>query len=201
MQSVKPQHLNPRLFLAIAVPTELETQIETATRRVRKDFGEREIEARWIPKENWHVTLVFIGESPLKDGITEAARRVAARSAPFHLDIRGFGAFPEESSARVIWAGVQKARALLNLQGELEEELRGLGLTLEDREYQPHLSLARLRNPKRVREFIDSFRKKDFGKINVGELVLYQSILAAPFPRYEPLERFALSGAAPSLTE
>ena len=196
MHSVKLPPRSLRLFLAISIPSSLESSIDSSARRVRKDLAEREIEARWIPKENWHVTLVFIGESDRMDDIAKMTARVTERVSPFSLDIRGIGAFPEESSARVIWAGVQKARALVELQGELGQELRSLGIILEDREYKPHLSLARLRNPKRVREFIDSFRKKDFGTINVQEVVLYQSITVAPFPRYIPLQRFALNGSS-----
>ncbi|HUN45346.1 MAG TPA: RNA 2',3'-cyclic phosphodiesterase, partial [Stellaceae bacterium] len=47
----------------------------------------------------------------------------------------------------MLWVGVEKSQALLQLQGKVENALQRAGIPPEGRRYSPHVSLARLRQP------------------------------------------------------
>jgi len=183
-----------RLFIGIGFESELATQVETWMKKLRKTADKKELDPKWTPKENLHVTLVFLGntETEARPRIEEALARVAERRAAFALKIRNVGAFPSIEQARVLWLGVQKSQALLDLQSDLEAEL---GLAMSE-DYMPHMTIARLRNPKGCRDLLSPFAHADFGRQEVREVILYQSIQAGAFPVYKPLHRFELRGQA-----
>jgi 2'-5' RNA ligase len=110
--------------------------------------------ARWIDVENYHITLSFIGD------IDDAAARDAAealdgiRRPAFSVEIEGLDAFggarPKSVHARVV-----QSPPLMELQSSQERLLRRLGLRIENRQYTPHLTLARLRGEATARATAD----------------------------------------------
>jgi 2'-5' RNA ligase len=97
----------------------------------------------------------------------------------------------------VLWVGVSKATRLRALQEDLEETLESIGWPSEEREFTPHLTLARIKSLKRVHAFMDivsGHRSWDVGPWPIDEMVLYQSTLKPQGAIYTPLERFGLSG-------
>ena len=102
---------------------------------------------RWVPPENMHLTLKFLGETDpaLLPGIAAALKRTAASVAGYGYRLKGLGVFPNLSRPRVIWAGLQEGRLETEaLFSRLEEELAPLGVAREGRQYFPHLSLGRI---------------------------------------------------------
>lgn len=181
-----------RLFLALAVPPAVAENLARVSRRLKKDFGEREISFRFSPPENFHVTLVFLGNTDRIEAVAAAAKAAATQISPFDIEVRGIGAFPDLRSARVIWAGVPRTKEIVAAKLRVEESLAPLGFSPEAREFHPHLTLARTRNVHSVEHSIDSFRRTDFGEIQVSEIVLYESVPKIPYPEYRPLERIPL---------
>ncbi len=185
-----------RLFIGIGFSEKLTTALEPWIRKLRKTADHKETHLKWVPRENYHVTLVFLGNTP-KSAISEISEKmnlVAARHSKFQLKIREVGAFPSPAQARVITVGVQRSQAILDLQSDLENELQVPG----DREYAPHLTLARLKNPKSCRDLLSPFQHLDLGKQEVFEITLFESILAGPFPVYRKLFTAPLSQPSPS---
>jgi RNA 2',3'-cyclic 3'-phosphodiesterase len=93
------------------------------------------------PPEKIHLTLAFLGEIPAErcPELIGAAREI--RGAPFTLKLDRVGSFRR---ARVAWAGTSEApRALVDLQAALAARLASRGFGLEEREFAPHLTLAR----------------------------------------------------------
>ncbi len=134
-----------RSFIAIELPEEVKQGLEKlqgALKSPRLNF------VRWVPAENIHVTLKFLGNiSPVQiNGIVDVMREVSLRAEPFELEVGGIGAFPSLRSPRVLWVGlggdIEKLQAL---QASLEEKLDRLDLTKESRSFTPHLTIARLR--------------------------------------------------------
>lgn len=153
------------------------------------------MEARWTPAENFHVTLVFLGSTPDEKipGLAEKIKEVADLHAPFKLKISGTGAFPDEFKTRVLWFGVQNSKSLRSLQEHLAEALN----SREEAEYIPHMTFARLRNPGTTRDLQSPFIRKDLGKVDVTEVVLYESIIKTPYTFYKEVARIPLLGTAP----
>jgi len=126
-----------RLFIAIDLPDEHKSRIATICSGLPG--------TRWIPEEQIHLTLRFIGEV---DGasygrITEALSEV--RAEPLELKVRGIGHFPPRRSPRVLWLGLDKSEPLIQLRFRIETKLQQSGLAPEGRKFSPHITIARFK--------------------------------------------------------
>ena len=89
-----------RLFTAIPLPEALRRRLSMLTRGLR--------EVRWVPEENLHLTLCFIGEVPtarLPD-VVEAVQQV--RGAAFSLHLAGCGHFESRGRPRAMGCSAWK---------------------------------------------------------------------------------------------
>ncbi len=176
-----------RLFVAIGFSEKFRQSVDVWTKKIRKTADHKEIHLKWTPPDNYHVTLAFLGDTLISDipKIQEQIHEVAQKHTPFHLKIRGISGFPTVSQARVLYLGVQRSQAILDLQSAMEQAL--LPPEKVDHEYSPHLTIARLRNPKSCRDLLSPFEHIDLGKQEVTSVALYQSILSNGFPVYEKI--------------
>jgi 2'-5' RNA ligase len=129
-----------RLFVGIEFPPELRLQLSL----LQSGVGG----ARWVDPGNFHLTLRFIGEVDEGEAadIDEALLRLKARR--FTLQLAGVGLFGN-GKPRQLWVGVEREPALATLQGKIEQALMRIGLPPEQRKFSPHVTLARLREPRR----------------------------------------------------
>ena len=131
---------NKRLFFALWPDAR---QRERLTSFVTPEA--RHIEGRRVPRENWHVTLAFIGAFP--EAKTDA---LLARSAELHVEpVRlRFDRIEYWARARIAClAPLTIPAALERLVAALNELLTEFGHRPEDRQYRPHLTLARAARP------------------------------------------------------
>ena len=128
-----------RLFVGIAFPPELKLHLSLLCSGIAG--------ARWIDPGNFHLTLRFIGEvgEDIAADLDEALLRLKARR--FTLSLAGVGVFGGDK-LRTLWVGVEREPALATLQSKIEQALIRTGLPPEPRKYAPHVTLARLREPK-----------------------------------------------------
>lgn len=127
-----------RLFVAVDLPWDLKQRLALLAGGVPG--------ARWVPPENLHISLRFIGEvSPVQ--AEEIDHALAAVRAPrFSLSLAGVGLFEKSSRGGVLWVGVERNPALDHLQAKIETALQRAGLERERRRFAPHVTLARLGN-------------------------------------------------------
>ncbi len=162
-----------RLFVSIELPAWVRAEMT----RMQCDVPG----ARWMPVEQLHLTLSFIGEV---DGL---ARRDAedaldeVEAARFDLELAGVGHFPPRGQPRVLWVGACRSPALLELHERVERALGRAGLPREARNFHPHVTLARLRDtPARaVAAFVMQHNLFRAGPIPVDAFHLYSSRLGA----------------------
>lgn len=181
-----------RVFAGIGFGEALGRDFAPWMKKLRKTADQKEIALKWTPVENYHVTLFFLGETPEEEIPALAAKlETAAGSFPvFELKLRGLDALPGIEHARVLYLDVQRSQTLVELQAAVAAALAG-GVRDGD-DYVPHLTVARLRNPKGVRDLLSPFRHVDLGRQAVTEVVLYESIQTGPYSVYQPLHRVPL---------
>ncbi|MBL0374652.1 RNA 2',3'-cyclic phosphodiesterase [Rhizobium sp. KVB221] len=127
----------PRLFTALEIPQSAALSLSLLRGGVPG--------ARWIDRENFHITLRFIGDVDHRtaDEVIEAFDRV--RRQQFELSLSGTGFFGSKKP-HSIWAGVRQTPALMALQADQERICQRMGLPAEPRKFTPHVTLARLKN-------------------------------------------------------
>lgn len=179
-----------RLFIGLDFGENVTEPIQRAIRKMKTTFDQREIAAKWSQLQDLHITLVFIGERPDEDvdKIKGDVEKLVTHHKAFDLKLSGMGAFPDAQSARVLWLGVQKRQELLDLQSELEGAL----LSTSGEDYIPHVTVAKIRNLKSVRNIISPFLRQRWGQFHVGHVVLFESIQQGPYTSYKPLAKFKL---------
>lgn len=153
---------------------------------------------RWVPRDNLHVTLKFIGPcQPEKIPDLSEWMRKAAKNLPIELDIRGLGGFPSSASARVIWVGsVGPPGAVEKVYNVLDKGARECGFGREKRAYRPHVTIGRARkSPVRLPPGdIERLGSEPGVLMRVGEIVLYQSILSSAGAEYIVIDRAGPDG-------
>jgi len=129
----------PRLFTALEIPRDAAMSLSLLRGGLPG--------ARWVDVENYHITLRFIGDidGPTADELVSAFDRIDRQS--FSLSLSGIGSFGSKKP-HSIWAGVSPSNELKALQAEIERICQRLGLAPDPRRFAPHVTLARLRNPR-----------------------------------------------------
>src|SRR5215216_1819930 len=134
-----------RLFLAVCLPQDVQHLVaeEIAT------FEAEGWPVRWVQPETSHLTLHFLGETERERAelIRLALPDVVAAHTPFDLRTAALGVFPNFRRPRVLWLGLHgPVHRLQTLHQDIGRALQGLGFSIGDEPYHPHITLGRVRN-------------------------------------------------------
>jgi 2'-5' RNA ligase len=129
----------PRLFTALEVPADIGAQLSFLRGGLPG--------ARWVDAENYHVTLRFLGDVDDRTANEAALLLDGIAREPLNISIGELDAFGGDRPRSII-AKVKPSAELLELQAEMERNMRRVGLPPESRKYTPHVTLARLRDVK-----------------------------------------------------
>ncbi len=175
----------------------------------------------WTRPGNWHLTLKFLGDiqeqriKPLMEALGEGLS--GERTCPaFALRGRGAGFFPDPRRPRVFWVGLGKGmEQARELATRVESTCAGLGFAREERTFRPHLTVARIKPPRKDRhgmarrgsretchssaspwvDILRSVGEISWPEVTVDRMVLWESRLSAEGPNYRPLAEWRLLGA------
>jgi len=181
-----------RLFVGLDLPYEMRRNLELLL-HLLKPLAR----IQWSALENLHLTTKFIGEFPearleeLKSALAAVPRPCALRIA-----IRGLGWFPDADRPRVFVAGIHAPPELAALARDTALACEALGIAHEEKEFRPHLTLARIRRPEpltALKTEISRLPSVEFGVFQAESFHLYRSQLQPGGSIYTKLASFPLA--------
>ena len=153
----------------------------------------RLIDGRAIPRDNWHLTLRFLGWATDAQ-LDRIVHDVDAADLPARFRIRfgGLGAFPKARRATVVWLAVAAGNEGLGRLAEVSEDAAtAAGFKPEDRPYHAHLTLSRVRPPVDVTDRIAAFPAFDVA-MPVTAVTLFESVLGRGGASYTAIDTVPL---------
>ena len=125
-----------RLFIAINFTDEIKDHLSETVARLE----ESSLSGNFTPRENLHMTLVFLGEvRDMMPAIHVMDRHLDKKT---ELTVSGLGSFRREQGD-IYWAGVKENPMLKKYYRKLCAALKKEGFRIEDRQFRPHITLGR----------------------------------------------------------
>lgn len=185
-----------RLFWAVNLPAPLKAKLASLQEKLKQTNAD----AKWVEEQNLHLTLQFLGDVDAQKtaSLTGNMQNVLDGFPAFRLLLGGLGFFPNARRPRVFWAGITgDLPSLKRLHEQVQKANLLSGFPAEEREFSPHLTLARLRSNrglsallKAVEELGDS--AADLGELSVTSVDLMKSELSRRGPTYTVLAAIKL---------
>ena len=181
-----------RAFVAIDLPGDVLDALVAFQREVSAVGGD----LKPVERENLHFTVKFLGEIGEAQAAEALSRLAKLDLKGGKVEIRGAGAFPTPGKPRVVWAGVagEHERVVASVAKEVVDALAGIG-ERDERPFRAHITIARVRSPRNVRELGEVLRANSgrlFGVAELKELKLKSSKLTPAGPVYGDVGVFPL---------
>lgn len=180
-----------RLFVGLPLPESCRTALA--------NIGGGLPGARWIPAENYHITLRFIGEVEEPDAELIAESLARLRFPAVTVRIAGLALGGDAHRARTLSAEVERYPELVELQQRVEGLVFGSGILQppENRRFRPHVTLARFSGvrPEKLQEFLGAHALIACTPFVADRVVLYSSVLGRQGSRYTEEVTYPLGDA------
>lgn len=167
-----------RLFVAVNLSLATTRKIADVVSRLQRS-GDKELRVAWVPPQNLHVTLKFLGwtHAETLDAVRDRVEEQTKGRKGFDLGAKGVGAFPNTRNARVVWVGVQDPSGTLGrLAKDIEAAMTKLGFEAEGRAYHPHVTIGRVKEGKSVENLVAPYLETDFGSSLIRDVIIYESL-------------------------
>jgi 2'-5' RNA ligase len=193
---MSPAEESWRLFIAIELPLRVRRTLSDHILHLREAVPE--VSASWAHEENLHLTVKFLGDTELTrvEALSQAIQLAANTVDPFEINIESRGAFPPKGQPRVLWIGVEDPSGqLASLHRKLEDECARAGFARARRPFRPHLTIARIRNPRGTRGLLQVHKEMslDGQTFRASQLLLIRSELRSEGSRHTAIERYPFS--------
>jgi len=191
-----------RLFVALKIPEAVRKNLA----EVRQRFTTPQSRMRWVPSENFHVTLKFIGEvtQGKVQAVSKGLREVRTPSL-VEVVFRGLGWYWNAKGFGILLATIDPSDSLTTLAKKIGRRLEPLGVAPETHEYRPHLTLARckafehrLRSaiPQDLISMANEYQGHLFGSVSAQSFDLIESELDEDGSKYRTIDTFPFAGMA-----
>ena len=183
-----------RVFIAATLDKKIQDNIRDFQTKMKLETVRYKRQINWIFPDECHITLAFIGEVPDDDipNICDVVDTVVAKAAPFRIKAEGVRAFGR--TPRVIWAAIKDgAEPLGELHTKLTEALEPAGFYKEKLRFSPHITLARITDPKAgkyMKDIAVTLNSYPFGVMALRSIDLYKSVLGKYGAIYTHLAQF-----------
>lgn len=175
-----------RLFVAAILPESLKHKLQQQLMAFEHPH------VRFIPLQNLHLTLYFIGNVPTQqlESIKLILKETARHYQPFTLHFAQTEPGPKPRNPRLVWARFEPDATFEQLSRELTEQLSAE--TPSRQKAVPHITLARFRKDKPAPNDLPVVSSEHPLDLHVNGIALWQSELASPHPVYTVLDAYPL---------
>ena len=179
-----------RTFLALEFPQTVNNKLSAYSELISGNYKLQQI--RWLPKENYHLTLVFLGNvdyALINTLQLKLEQKLSSKQAvPFRFS--EITPFPFFGTPKIIAAMLEHSVELMQLQQNTAKCVHAIGLSLERRRFAPHVTLGRLKS--RSRKSIEFQPQKIILEGVSEKVVIFQSELAPKGAFYTSLGEISL---------
>jgi len=191
-----------RSFLALNIDLHSVRSINKEQRILRDKCEEAGITVKWVPPQNMHLTMRFLGEltEPMIRAVKDTIEKVTRSFPPFEMETSGLGVFPDTRNPRVIWAGIHSDGSQLDrLYAALSKVLEETGFKTDNKPFKSHVTIGRIKGDDAgaVIGCLEESDKVVFGHSKIRDIVCYRSTLHATGADYHLLWSLPLLGRAP----
>ena len=186
-----------RLFVGIRVSVSTANQLSQAAETLARRARDSGVELKWVAPANYHVTLKFLGWTRVDSvaAVRDAIEQAVTGVSRFSFRTSRLGAFGSLDKANVLWAGCENHDALTDLAKRIDAATEPLGFTPEKRAFHAHVTLARLRETRAIRDVVLPLAEQMFGDTRVDGVTLFESQTKPSGSVYHELHRIAFKPA------
>jgi len=192
-----------RTFLAFEIPPKVKEHLLDLRERFLTNYR------RQLPREkgdsfimtkdrHLHVTLLFLGDTTLKDvEVLQAQFAAIIKKRPvLPVELTETGIFPHAGNPRVLWVGLTDPDGVLRrMAWALSKRAREHGFEVSRRKFTPHITMGRVKQLAPGTPLAHLWLTSEVIPMNfeIKEIVWFQSFLEPTGARHEPLVRFPLT--------
>jgi 2'-5' RNA ligase len=179
-----------RLFIGIKLSDLLKKEIA----RVCESLKKFNSDVKWVEIENIHLTLKFLGEVKEEELVNlDCIKEISQKNLPFIYEIQGIGGFPNIKHPRVIWIGINNGKEkIIEICKSLDEILCKVGFKKEEKGFNPHITIGRIRSNKNLSVLISNIQRVTVSNLKeeVKSIYLIKSVLTPSGPIYTDIKEF-----------
>lgn len=180
-----------RLFIGVRVSTQTANALAACAEMLQRRAREAGVDLKWVAPTNYHVTLKFLGwtRDEAVPALVDALDAALAGVQTFRFRTARLGAFPSLDKASVVWAGVDDPAALDDVAARVDAACAQLGWPAEKRAFHAHVTLARLRETRAVKDLVLPLSEQMFSDSRVDGVTLFESETKSSGSVYRELHR------------
>lgn len=191
-----------RLFVGVRVSVQTANALARCAEQLARRARDANVDVKWVAPANYHVTLKFLGwtRPELVEVLQDRLAAAVAGLAPFKLRTARLGGFPSLDKTNVLWAGIEEpSGALVGLAAAIERAASELGFAAEARPFHAHVTLARTRETRSLKEVVLPMSEQMFSDTRIEGVTLFESETKSSGSVYSEISRIGFK--TPDLSE
>lgn len=124
-----------RLFIAVVLSDEMKKTLMETMHEMKK----KGIKGNYVPVQNLHLTLAFIGETTSAEPVKNALQHIQYK--PFKLSLSELGCFGD-----LLWTGMKGNQSLSAAVKDVRDALDRADIAYDRKKFVPHITLIRKLN-------------------------------------------------------
>jgi 2'-5' RNA ligase len=180
-------HGTQRVFIGIPIDNQSQQHIN----ELLKPIKDSRQDIRWVPENNRHLTLAFLGNRPISevDNLIQQFDESYQQETRFQYRLSTLERFPDPAG-RIIALTNEPAGSLDELFQVTLKLLQRNEIEFSRKKFRPHVTLGRIKRPKHVKK---TFDQQININLDITKITLYQSTLSESGSIYLPLKEIQLN--------